>query len=128
LTAYQPNLFAPTAYGGTAPIPAPTPLAANGDPWTSHEAAERAHRSGKVTRHRAIALALVRAHPGCTGHELWAAASDAERAELESHHELYRRLSDERHAGNIAQGEARACSIKRTKMVTWWPSVAAEGA
>ena len=57
----QPTLFGGSdAYGGhLTPVPIPV-RAANGDPATSHEAAERASRSGKVARHRAIEVERVR--------------------------------------------------------------------
>jgi hypothetical protein len=35
---------------------------------------------------------------------------------------LSRRLSDLRNLGRVRQGEARACRVRRTSMVTWWPA------
>jgi hypothetical protein len=118
LNMHQPTLFSPTppnAYG--API---VPVRAhNADPITSHDAAERAERSGKVARHRAVALALVKAWPARTGYELWELASGSDKAELVNHHELYRRLADLKNAALVVQGEPRHCTIKGSRMVTW---------
>lgn len=58
------------------------PLAASAAPFTSHEAAERHAKSGKVKRNQKIAMALVRAAPGSTGYELWSCANEQQRADL----------------------------------------------
>jgi hypothetical protein len=117
MTTQQPNLFgAPDVYGGfqAAPI-----RAAAGDPITSHEGAARLTKSGKVARHRQIALALVKTFPSRTGYELFQLATDEQRDELENVHELYRRLADLKNSGVLSQGEPRPCKIKKTRMVTW---------
>lgn len=38
-----------------------------------------------------------------------------------SEYQVRRRLTDLLHAGKVRQGEARLCSAKGTKMVTWFP-------
>jgi hypothetical protein len=40
-------------------------------------------------------------------------------AALETVHELYRRLADNKNAGLVRHGPARKCTVKGTKMVTW---------
>jgi hypothetical protein len=40
-------------------------------------------------------------------------------AELGDHHELYRKMSVLRHEGLIDQGEARLCTIRHVRCVTW---------
>jgi hypothetical protein len=72
--------------------------------------------------HRRIVLDLVTRHAGSTGHELWSLASADEREELEDHHEIYRKLSDLRHAGKVIQGDPRDCTVRHTRMVTWQPT------
>ena len=111
----QPSLFSPDAYGGFAPAA----RAHRRDPRTSHEAAARVTKSQRAAHHRQIVLQLVRAHPASTGHELWQAASEEQRAELETHNEVYRKLNDLRHAGLVVQGEARLCSVRGSRMVVW---------
>lgn len=97
------------------------PLAANADPETSHEAAERHASSGKMGTNAAIALALVQRHPGKTYHELWHLATDAEKRVLGDHIELMRRLGGLKSCvpAVLRHGEARLCQIKGTRMVVW---------
>lgn len=116
---YQPSLFSPSAYGA---YQLPTPIAATGDPATSHESAARLPRSDRAKRHREIVLALVRTWPGLTGHEIWNLANAADRAELGDHCELYRKLNDLKHAGLVAQGEARLCTVRHVRMAVWYPA------
>lgn len=100
------------------PDPGPYRMARRTDPPSSAAAAERHERTGAAARHRDVVLRLVRANPGATGPELHAAQVDSD---LE-YHEIYRRANDLRQVGLIAQGEPRACSIKRERLVTWWPA------
>lgn len=105
------NLFgSPNAYGGFD-----APHAANADPETSHEAAVRMERSGKLNRHCEIVLAIVRRSPG-TYAELWESANDAERAELGDAAALQKRLADLVKRGAIKRLPARACGVKGTSM------------
>jgi hypothetical protein len=116
----QPNLFgSPNAYGDFTP-----PRAARNDPPTSHEAGARVGRSERAARHRAIVLGLVRRCPGGTGMELWHAATDDERRELETPNEVWRKLNDLRHANLVMQGDDRPCTIRHVRMVTWLPTPA----
>lgn len=116
----QGLLFGGNVYGGTEPV---EPVrSANGDPPTSHEAAERVAKSGKVHRHRGIACRLVAEHPDKTGYELWLLASAEEQLDLGNVHELYRRLADGKNAKKLRQGAPRKCSVKGTSMVTWEPA------
>ena len=98
--------------------PGPYRIARRTDPPSSHAAGERHERSGAAARHRDVVLRLVRENPGATGPELHAAQVDSD---LE-YHEVYRRLNDVRQAGAVVQGKPRACSIKRERLVTWWPA------
>lgn len=90
------------------------PLAANADPVTSHEAAERHTASGARGRHCRLVLTLVQENPGATAVELYAVQQELER------HEVSRRLADLRNAGLVCQGEPRACTVRGTRMVTWY--------
>lgn len=109
----QPRLFAADCYGGGEPAARKT------DPETSHQAAERVKRSGIAQAHAVIALAIAERLPGSTFHELWAEATEAERAALGDTTELMRRLGSLRNAGKVNHGPARACRVKGTQMVTW---------
>jgi hypothetical protein len=117
----QQNLFGvPGPYGEFTPIP----RAGRADPLTSHESAARSAKSERAARHRQIVLELVQAFPARTGHELWQAASAEQRAELETHNEIYRKLNDLRHLALVTQGEPRACTVKGARMVVWLPAPA----
>jgi len=92
--------------------------AASADPVTSHQAADLMNRTGTTARHCAIVLDLLQRYPGSTAVELHAAqggGSDLDRVEVG------RRLDSLVKAGQARQGEPRACSIKRAKMLTWFP-------
>lgn len=89
------------------------PIAANADPATSHESAERATRSGARRRHAEIVLQLVRHWPGLTAVELHARQSQLER------HEVSRRLADLERAGLVHKGPPRKCVIAGTSQSTW---------
>lgn len=120
MTTQQPNLFGPpNVYGAfeSAPI-----RAHRADPVTSHEAAARVSKSGRRQRSREIALALVTASPGNTGHELFALATDEHQRLLGDYVELYRVLGDLKNRGLVVQGEPRSCRIRGTRMVTWLPA------
>lgn len=109
----QPNLFgAPNQFG------AYEPLAAKADPPTSHEAAAAHQSSGKLGVHAAIALALVKRHPGKTYQELFALARPEEKFKLGDPTELMRRLSGLKH-GYVRQGPARVCEVGGRRCVTW---------
>jgi hypothetical protein len=109
----------PTLFGqDQGPYERSTPLAANADPATSHEAAARHKSSGKLGSHERIALDLVRQHPGKTRWELWNLATDAERAELGDSVELMRRLGGLL-GTSLKHGPQRVCRVKGTRAVTW---------
>jgi hypothetical protein len=95
------------------------PLAANADPTTSHDAADRHTASGRRGAHCDRVLALVRAHPGSTSVELY----EAQEGEGLDRHEVSRRLSDLMHAGKVRQGHKRPCRVKGVEMVTWHPEL-----
>lgn len=90
------------------------------DPATSREAAERMVRSGKRARHARLVLELVTRSPGRTAIELWEyVATDDERAVLKEAQEVRRRLVNLEQDGLVRKGDARLCSVRRTKQVTW---------
>lgn len=91
--------------------------AANADPDTSHEAAERMTVSGRRQRHAALVLDLVRRFPGSTSVELHQAQSGESRLDR---HEVSRRLADLKAMGLVRQGDKRTCRIRGTNMVTWF--------
>lgn len=98
------------------------PLAADADPGTSHAAADAHDRSGARLANATLALDLVLGFPGSTGQELWQYATQEQRGQLRDHHELYRRLSDLRHAEHVTQGPKKVCRVKGKPMVTWHPA------
>jgi hypothetical protein len=118
MKAKQPSLFKTihTAYGAEARASsqADTPTRAEAEAWQT--------ASGKRDMHARIAWALVLAMPGSTIYELWDKASERERTELGTFHELYRRLNDLRHEMALKQGPSRKCRIRGTRMVIWEPA------
>lgn len=109
----QGRLFGADAYGN------PVPLSRSSDPQTSRDAAAAHVASGKLGRHAEIVLGLVQRHPGSTYRELWAYATDDERATLDTHTEVMRRLSGLSNAGKIRKGPARHCTVAGNAMTTW---------
>lgn len=95
------------------------PLAAAADPATSAEAGERHRASGRLRANAGVVLELVRKYPGSTSLELFYADN---RNHGLDRHEVSRRAADLKNAGLVRQGESRKCTIKKVKMVTWWPS------
>lgn len=81
------------------------------DPLTSWEAAEKMVSSGKAAQQRAIVIAAVRRHPGCTSFEL------SRHCQLERH-QVARRLPE---CMELTKGTARKCSVTGNQAVTWWP-------
>ncbi len=118
MSAQQPRLFNENAYGDAQPANARV-HAHRSDPATSFEAAARTSRSEKAALHRMIVLDLIRAFPSRTGHELWHEATDAQRTELETNVEIYRKANDLRHMGLVINGPARICAIRKTRMIVW---------
>lgn len=93
------------------------PIAADGDPVSSHAAGDRHTASGARGRNCRLVLRLVQENPGLTSVELFHAQGfegDLDR------HEVSRRLSDLWQAGHVNKGPMRDCSIKRARMVTWF--------
>ncbi len=86
------------------------------DPPTSREAEEKITESGTRERHSAIVLELVRRFPGRTAIELQHQQSGLNWLD---EYQIRRRLVDLKAANLVKQGEARACRIRGTKMVTW---------
>jgi len=95
------------------------PLAANYDPESSHEAAERITASGKRERHCELVYSLVCLWPGKTAVELWELASPCFKEELKEMQRVRQRLSDMSDI-RVMQGPARKCSIRGTKQVVWF--------
>lgn len=110
-----------------APEPGPYKTVARAraaDPATSHAAAAMVEASGAANTNRRLVLRLVRDYPGLTAVEIHAAQGD--RGGLDRH-EVSRRLADLRDAGLVVNGPERACSIKRTRMLTWEPTERGHG-
>ncbi len=112
----QQSLFELDPYGGSAPIARAT------DPESSHEAAAQHTASGARQRHAEIVLALVRRMPGSTFVELFSGATDEEKVILGNEVEVMRRLNDLGKSFAIKRGPSRECTVKHTKMTTWWPA------
>jgi hypothetical protein len=102
---------------GLTPAPFVEARAADADPSTSHEAADRMNRSGRARANAAAVLALVAAHQWLTSREL---------SELPDcppgidRHELARRTADLEKIGAIRKGPKRVCGKAGTKAVTWY--------
>ena len=89
------------------------------DPETSHQADANHRDSGKRDRHRVLVLGLVIRHPGKTACELWALATQEEKALLGEMQEVRRRLTDLHHLMDVRQTPARTCTVKGTTQTTW---------
>jgi len=90
-----------------------TPRARNADPSTSHLAAERIKKSGALGHQQAAVLAAVRQFPGMTSVEL------AHLAKMDRY--AVSRRTAELAGVKIRRGPPRACSVKGSQMVTWFP-------
>jgi hypothetical protein len=89
------------------------------DPETSREALDTHESSGRRERHKMIVLDLVRQFPRRTAIELWELASECEKAALKEPQEIRRRLFDLHKTGQVHQRDARKCSVRGTRMMTW---------
>ncbi len=86
------------------------------DPPTSREAEEKITESGTREQHAARVLELVKQFPGLTAIEL---QHQQHGLNWLDEYQIRRRLTDLKAEGLVMQGEARACQIRGTKMVTW---------
>ena len=84
------------------------------DPVTSFMAADRAVKTGLVSRQAMAVFIAVQGNPGRTSREL------AELCELDRW-AIARRLPELVRVGIIRRGEKRKCEIADTLAVTWWP-------
>ncbi|MES1926546.1 MarR family transcriptional regulator [Salinisphaera sp. T31B1] len=118
-----------------------TPAARASDPHTSHAAADAMTASGWRRHHQDIVTAAVRLSPGSTSAELSAVCErrsltvarivydktwpnrDEEASVRLDRWQIARRLPEAETAEDIRRGEARKCSIKERKSLTWWPVV-----
>jgi hypothetical protein len=107
-----------SAYG-TVPRRQPTAEARHDDPESSQQAAAKMNRSGKARAHGAIVLGLVRRWPGSTAVELFhAQGGDSALDRVE----VGRRLDSLVKTGQVRQGPERECTVKKVRMLTWWPN------
>ena len=97
--------------------PLSTATARRHDPSTSHEAAVAVEINGSAESRRQLCLGLVRQSPGMTAAEI------ANELGLDRH-EPSRRLPELRHAGLVANGEARECQGVGSRSMTWLPVLA----
>ena len=88
-------------------------LARNTDPESSHLAAEYMDASGKRSTNQKTILEYIGRNHGMTAAEIGAGTGLGQ-------HEASRRLS-EMAGRDVMRGGIRKCSIKGTKMLTWWP-------
>lgn len=91
--------------------------ARNTDPSTSHDAARAMDRSGRARLQRQRCLRAVLAMPGRTAAEI-ALVTGMER------HAPSRRLPELRDAGLLVNGEARICTARGLRSLTWYPASA----
>ena len=83
------------------------------DPETSHQVARDVERKGKAATQRQACLEAVREHPGRTAYEI-AALLDLEGIVPG------KRLPELREINLVKNGPVRACSIRKSKAMTWW--------
>jgi len=105
----------------------PRELARTDDPWTSHQAAHWAVKSGLVGSEQQRALGCVVRWPGRTATELAKLVGDADPRRIN------RRLGELERKGVVHRGNARRCSHTGRAAATWWavgsaPPVAPSGA
>jgi len=84
------------------------------DPATSYEAEDALTASGMRRSQAVKILAVVKASPGLTGHEIGAATGLGQVPAL-------RRLNDLHKIREVHQGQARIGPMNRNE-VTWWPA------
>ena len=89
------------------------PLSRSTDPHTSYEAARDLAESGKWNSQKIAVYKCLRKHDGATGAEI-ANFLGIDR------HTPSRRLPEIERTGYIMRGEARRCSVRGTKQMTWW--------
>jgi len=91
------------------------PLWHANDPPTSAEAVAQ-HRDA-IRGNRLIVMNALLANRGCTSAELakYVAKDDIDLTECR------RRLTDLKNMGKAHQDKPRQCTVKHTRMVTWWP-------
>ena len=82
------------------------------DPFTSHLAANRVTKSGRLNEMGRKVLDVLRQHDGATANELHYYMRDAEKA-----HRVLRNLE---RSGYVKEGEPRICRRRGTKALTWF--------
>lgn len=118
----QGDLFDRHGSAAAAALPA---AARATDAASSHAAAARHTASGRRGVNMLRVLALVAAAPGATSVELYEAGVAAARGTLApalDRHEVSRRLADLEDAGLVRRGAPRACRVRGSVMLTWWPA------
>jgi len=107
-----------TTYGvpSNAPLFSAHARARRADPATSHRAAATAESSGNATRQRTACLEAVRATPGMTAGEI------DKRCGFMDRFVAGRRLPELREMGLIHNGDARVCSVRGSRQMTWYPA------
>ena len=97
----------------------PEKLARRSHPETSTRAAEQLIDSGNLSAHEAAAMDLVREFPGKTGGELDKIA--VKRGWLIG--QIRKRLGGLANKNELRRGERRACGVKGSRCVTWYPVI-----
>lgn len=128
MDAVQGSLYGVDAHGGFTVKP--QKLAASADPPTSKVAAEVMAATGKLSRHAAAVLKVIRAHPGHSYPELFRLAKEDGDDVLPNEAALQRRLSDLKEAKLIRcvvdeNGEEvmRACTVHVGQVMTVFEAV-----
>lgn len=106
----QANLFEPASGIQKA---LESPIAANADPDTSHEAARKITDSGKREGQLMGVLALVKRYPLCTSMEL------AIRSRTYDRYILARRLPELASGGLVLRRTPRQCTVSGLRAITW---------
>lgn len=89
------------------------PIARDGDPDTSHEAAAKITSDGTRDRQANGVLAEVNSRPGSTSAELGGGTIDR--------YVMARRLPELEKLGLVSRGESRMCGKTGRRALTWWP-------
>jgi len=113
LSMFQPSMH---EVSGLAPAtPTPRPAARVSDPESSHEAADRMHKSGHAKADHEQILSALRRKDGQTAFEIAAMLGDGW-----DNVRVSRRMKELEDAGKVKRGNLRATGPWRRRMLSWW--------
>lgn len=98
------------------------PRAANADPSTSHDAAERIAKSGALGEQQQIVLAAVKRWEGRTSAELAEHIAKERGEDFGEWRQRAARRLPELAVLHAKRGRQRICKVNLTLAITWWPA------